>query len=342
MSYSFSFANNLIAVGNMCLLAVFALAASAKLRHTDRARAGLISFGVPAAWALPALAVLVLVEVLIVASLAYPPTRLVGAGIALGALTIFTLAITWQLLRGRRPSCACFGALSQGTISWKTVGRNLGLIALAGGLIALPTVSTMPLPRLVIPWPVLGSAVWIGVSITWLLLLTRQNGRLLGRIQQLEHTAQRVDTMMSPPPTPVGPLQVGDPVPPLGLSDAHGRPFDPRSLRGSPGLMLFLDATCGHCRPLLAYLRAHQPLHSTVVVISADAALRQELPASITLLVDPPLTSVALFGARGTPAAVLLDADGRLAQPVVHGTTAIRTLLDQLTPQEVRHEWASV
>jgi hypothetical protein len=77
-------------------------------------------------------------------------------------------------------------------------------------------------------------------------------------------------------------------------------------------------------------------------VISESVALRAELPADITLLVDPGWSTTTLFGLRGTPAAVMLDAEGVLSQGVVHGVSAVHAALDQVFSQEVHHELAPV
>jgi hypothetical protein len=339
MSLSPLFVNALAAAGNLVLLVVFALAAFAKLRDRVRAQEGLIGFGMPERLARPALAALVLAELLVAALLAFPPARALGALGALGALAVFTLALAAQLLRGRRPACACFGALSPAAISWKSVARNLLLMALAGALLALPrSIGARPQfdggAALA-----LATVTWVGISAAWLLLLTRQNGRLLARIERLERVAEGSSPAPAPP---AGPLPVGATVPALGLQDARGRPFDLRSLRGAPALLLFLDSGCSHCRPLLARLRETPPRDAAVLVISESAAVRHELPAEVAVLVDAGWSTPRLFGVRGTPAAAALDADGALARPVAHGAAAVRAALDEIIPQEATHELAPV
>jgi hypothetical protein len=338
MPLSSPFVNSLILLSTLCLLAVFALAAIAKLCDPARARDGLIGFGVPPRWARPSLVVLVSAEMLIAGLLAYPPTRLVGAWSALATLIVFSLAIAWHLARGRRPACACFGALTPAAISWKSVGRNLLLIGLAGGLIVFSEAAGVP-PFATIPVSALLVLAWIAISAIWLLLLTRQNGRLLLRIQHLE----QINDGKTAPIVSAGPLRVGSVVPPLGLRDARGRPFDLGVFRGRSVLLLFLDAGCNHCQPLLDRLHDQMPSNTTtLVVISGSESLRHALPPEITLLLDPGWSSMTLFGLQGTPAAVTLDEAGRVAHLATHGTSAVHTALDQITPQEVHREWAPV
>lgn len=327
----------LIWCGSIGLAAVFALAALAKLRDREQARQGLAAFGVPARWAPAALAALIVAELLLSALLLAPRTRQSGALGALLALTVFTLAILWQLQRGRRPVCACFGGISRAAIGGWSVGRNL-LLALAAALLAARPAGASPSAAFAVALPALVALSWAGLSAAWLLLLTRQNGRLLLRIEQLERRAEG-----SPAPAaPAAPLRVGDVLPPLGLSDARGRALEPPAGRGRPTLLLFLDGGCAHCRPLLARLREGPRLDAALAVISADPALQEQLPAAATLLLDPGWTTMARFSLRGTPAAAVVAADGTLARPAVHGGPAVAALLDQYRPQEARHEAAPV
>ena len=46
------------------------------------------------------------------------------AAVAVGLLVVFTAWIVVQLVRGRHPPCACFGALSAAPLSWWHVARN--------------------------------------------------------------------------------------------------------------------------------------------------------------------------------------------------------------------------
>jgi hypothetical protein len=167
--------------------------------------------------------------------------------------------------------------------------------------------------------------------------LTRQNGRLLIRIEELD--AQRKTQHVAPIQKP---LLIGDSVPPLGLFDARNRAFDLQMLRGKPTLLLFLDAYCSHCRPLLTRVRDYARANAAteLVVISEHASLREEMPPEVVVLVDPGWTTQTLFGVRGTPAAVSVDAEGALARTAVHGTTAVRAALDNAMSQEVHHATA--
>jgi hypothetical protein len=326
-------AQHLLWIGHAVLVAVFVLAGMAKLRDLNRTSEGLTNFGISERWGRMATLALIGAELLVALLLVLPQTHVAGALGALGLLAMFTAAIVWQLLRGRRPSCACFGALSQAAISWKSVARNGLLMVLAVAL--LPGIGAFGALRSLTTEAL--AFVWAAIATLWLFQLTRQNGRLLIRIEELD--AQRKTQHVAPIQKP---LLIGDSVPPLGLFDARNRAFDLQMLRGKPTLLLFLDAYCSHCRPLLTRVRDYARANAAteLVVISEHASLREEMPPEVVVLVDPGWTTQTLFGVRGTPAAVSVDAEGALARTAVHGTTAVRAALDNAMSQEVHHATA--
>jgi uncharacterized membrane protein YphA (DoxX/SURF4 family) len=67
------------------------------------------------------------VGALLIAQLARRPVAVV----ALVVLLIFTSLLIVRLKQGRRPPCACFGALTARPIGWGNVVRNAVFIALA-------------------------------------------------------------------------------------------------------------------------------------------------------------------------------------------------------------------
>lgn len=72
-----------------------------------------------------------LLELVLGALLVVDVGRPVTALLAAVLLTAFTAVIVRLLLDGRRPPCACFGALSRQPIGWGSVVRNAVLIGLA-------------------------------------------------------------------------------------------------------------------------------------------------------------------------------------------------------------------
>lgn len=65
-------------------------------------------------------------------------TRIVSGLLAV-CLVGFAAAISINLARGRRIDCGCFGTVTEKEISWRTVARDVVLLALALLVIAAPT-----------------------------------------------------------------------------------------------------------------------------------------------------------------------------------------------------------
>src|SRR5687767_6210075 len=119
-------------IARLVLGAVFALAGVAKLSDLKGSRRAIIDFGVPAAIAAPLGLLLPLAELSVAATLLAASTAWWGALGALALLSVFVVGITYNLARGRKPECHCFGQLHSAPAGWKTLARNGVLVAVAG------------------------------------------------------------------------------------------------------------------------------------------------------------------------------------------------------------------
>ncbi|MEZ5411464.1 MAG: MauE/DoxX family redox-associated membrane protein [Acidimicrobiales bacterium] len=62
-----------------------------------------------------------------------------GAAAALGLLAAFTVVLVRTVRSGRQVSCGCLGAFDRGRpVSWRTVARNLVLMAMAAAAVVVP------------------------------------------------------------------------------------------------------------------------------------------------------------------------------------------------------------
>ena len=114
----------------LVLAATIGVAGLAKLRNRAGTREALQDFGVPAGLAGPGAVLLPIVELLVAAALLLPATVAAGAVSAVLFLARFSLAVAVNLVRGRAPRCRCFGDLGSAPTSWRTVWRNVALMAL--------------------------------------------------------------------------------------------------------------------------------------------------------------------------------------------------------------------
>ena len=126
-------------------------------------------------------------------------------------------------------------------------------------------------------------------------------------------------------------VPVGAPVPELELPSLEGERLRLAALRGRDTLLLFWNPSCGYCRAmhddLLAWeAGANGPTPRLVVVSMGDEeATRAEGFASEVVL-DEDRVAGSEFGIHGTPMAVLLGADGRVASGVAMGAQAVMAL----------------
>jgi thiol-disulfide isomerase/thioredoxin len=140
---------------------------------------------------------------------------------------------------------------------------------------------------------------------------------------------QLVDDVLTAAPEETG-LPVGTDAPNLELPSLDGDPIELDSFKGHDTMLLFWNPSCGFCRAMhddmLAWESSPNGGPRLVVVSTGDAdATREERFRSLVLL-DPSYEAGNAFGAGGTPMAVLLDADGRIASPLAAGADAVFAL----------------
>ncbi|MEP7335215.1 MAG: MauE/DoxX family redox-associated membrane protein [Actinomycetota bacterium] len=127
-------------------------------------------------------------------------------------------------------------------------------------------------------------------------------------------------------------LPVGAELPSLRLSRLDGGEVELASVIERETALVFWNPGCGYCRSLhediLAWEASPPDGAPALVVVSAGEAVgvMAEGFASEVLL-DPEWTVSGALGADGTPMAVLVSADGRIASPVAGGGPAVLDLL---------------
>ncbi len=140
-----------------------------------------------------------------------------------------------------------------------------------------------------------------------------------------------VDTVAAPANSEGG-LAVGEPAPQLALPDLEGQLVEIAEFRGSEVALVFWNSRCGYCRSMHEQLlewEAERPAGATglVVIASGDAAATREEGFASRVLLDADTEGSAAFLAGGTPMAVRIDADGKIASPVVAGADAVLGLV---------------
>jgi peroxiredoxin len=339
-------------IARLLLALVFVVAGVAKLSDREGSRKAMVDFGVPASLASPLGILLPLSELAVAVALIPVATAWFGAMGALALLLLFIVGIGANLARGRKPDCRCFGQLHSTPVGWKTLARNSALAAVAGFVVwqgwkgnvgpsAVAWLGVLATTQLLI---LVGGVVILGVLAGqwWFLLhLLKQNGRLLVRIEALEG---RSDSGLVPPPhtngtqhaQPVAGLPVGSEAPSFNLDGLHGETLTLESVRssGKPVVLLFTDTNCGPCNALLPEIGHWQQEHAQKVSLAFVS--RGDVQKNKTKASEHGLRNVVLqknwevseaYEVGGTPSAVLIDPEGKIATPVAGGAEGIRGLL---------------
>jgi peroxiredoxin/uncharacterized membrane protein YphA (DoxX/SURF4 family) len=338
-------------IARMLLAAVFILAGVAKLSDFKGSRQAIIDFGMPALLASPLALLLPLAELAVAAALIPASTALLGAAGSLALLLLFILGIGANLARGRKPECHCFGQLHSSPAGWKTLARNGVLAGLAAFVVwpgwngnvgpsaiawlgALSTAQLLGLLGGVLVLSLLAGQWW------FLVHLLRQNGRLLVRLEVVEASVAAGGSVApSENGTPVHQaegLPVGSKAPEFVLSGLHSESITLEALRssGKPVMALFTDPGCGPCNAMLPEVGRWQEEHVQKLTLSLIS--RGEVEENKTKAQEHGLSNVLLqkdwevsesYQVRGTPSAVLISPDGKIASPVSGGEEGIRALL---------------
>ncbi len=132
-------------------------------------------------------------------------------------------------------------------------------------------------------------------------------------------------------PRPAAPA-IGQPAPDFSLPDLSGKPVKLSDFRGSVTLVLFWRPGCGFCQRMLPDLLAWEEkppegAPTLLVVSSESVADNQALGLRAPILLEQDGMRVgSQFGANGTPMAVLVDAEGKIASEVMAGAPAVLAL----------------
>jgi thiol-disulfide isomerase/thioredoxin len=343
--------NSALLLARLLLSLVFAIAGAAKLADREGSRQAIVDFGAPSALAAPLGVLLPLAELAVAATLLPASTAWWGALGALAFLSVFVVGISFNLDRGRSPECHCFGQLHSAPAGWKTLARNGVLAAVAGFVLWEGYNGSGPS---VVAWlGVLSTAQLLGLlggvlvlallagQWAFLVHLLRQNGRLLVRLEAVEASLAADGSVVAPsqngtPRNQAEGLPVGTAAPDFNLSGLHGESITLEALRSSdkPVMLLFTDPGCGPCNAMLPEVGRWQQEHVQKLILALLS--RGEVEENKTKASEHGLQNVLLqndwevsesYEVRGTPSAVLIAPDGKVATPVAGGEDGIRALL---------------
>ncbi len=328
------------------LVVVFSLAGLGKLADPIGSREAMTAFGVPAGLVKPAALFLPFLEIAVAIALLSAGGVRWGAVGALALLVLFIIAVGYNLALGRRPKCHCFGQIHSAPIGPGTLVRNIVLALVATFIIVeagrhaspsafalLGAITTSG--RLILAIDLLLLAL-ILIQAWFTLHLVRQNGRLITRLEAVEAPLgidgrALVDEHAG--------LYVGTKAPDFALRSLDGGAVMTLSaLCGHelPVLLIFGDPDCGPCAQLMPEIVNWQRNYSDKITIALLATGSEE--ANRAKNAEHGLRNILLEGdsnisesyqVNGTPAAMVVGKDGRVAGRLVLGPGRIRPLFER-------------
>jgi peroxiredoxin/uncharacterized membrane protein YphA (DoxX/SURF4 family) len=129
--------------------------------------------------------------------------------------------------------------------------------------------------------------------------------------------------------------KVGEPAPRFKLPDLIGKQMDLVDFRGNKTLVLFWNPECGFCQRMLSDLKAWEArppkgAPKLLVVSTGTVEANNVMGLRSPLVLDQGFSVGNTFGVTGTPMAVLVDAEGKIASEVAAGAPAVLALAGQV------------
>lgn len=298
----------------VALAAVFLTAGVGKMLDLDGSERAVRDFGVPGKAAKFVATSLPLAELAAAFALIFRPSARWGAVLALLLLGAFITGIVRALARGEEPECHCFGQIHSAPAGRLTLARNVVLAAFAGvvaGYGSGPAVDTWVGARSAAEL----AAVALGIAAVAAAIYALSLRSTVQRLNRDLDVARRAAFAGLPG------LPVGYDAPDFNLPDLDGERVTLGSLlaRGNPVLLVFMSPVCGPCASLMPRVLQWRETLSERLTISVitmgtaeDNAVFGEEGLDEVLL--QPGTEVSdMFGVTGTPSAVFISREGKIA-----------------------------
>jgi len=129
---------------------------------------------------------------------------------------------------------------------------------------------------------------------------------------------------------PTGP-KVGEPAPPVQFQNLGGETIDLKDFRGEKTLVLFWNPGCGFCQQMLEDLKTletdpSEAIPKILIISAGTIEANKAMGLSSPVVLDQEFAAGRAFGASGTPSAVLVDEQGKIASGVVVGASEVLKL----------------
>ncbi|MEI8209662.1 MAG: MauE/DoxX family redox-associated membrane protein [Methylococcales bacterium] len=309
------------------LTLLFLVTGSAKLFALASFRETLNNFGIPTILQIPVSYFLPVGELVLAITLQINALAQWSAVGMLLLLSMFSLAIFWQLSNGKNPQCNCFGQLRPTAISWLTLVRNGAFIA-ATSLVLWVNPSPLNLAM------ALDQARLLTIA---LLILTSQTGLIVFLLLQQHKLNQRINALESRPFASVKGLPAGSQAPNFNALNLQGETIAFWSLLEAKKMivLVFFDANCQPCLTVVDSVRKWQEAYAknlNFVLLGRGINTQSNLEnyTGLTVLRQNDREISNQFQVSSIPSAVSIDDLGVIRSHLVIGAEAIEKLINSV------------
>lgn len=176
------------------------------------------------------------------------------------------------------------------------------------------------------------SAVLINPDGTIASRLVTGDSAIRELIESIKSTTGTDGMLYAPTPEIPNAKQIGVEISAFSANDISGRNISSAELKGKRTLVTYWSLDCGWCGKMLDDLREWDKTRGLdepdlLLVSSGEAEKHRELGLRGTILLDNELALSKNLGMTGTPSAILVNEDGRIASEVAVGAQQIWALL---------------
>lgn len=131
-------------------------------------------------------------------------------------------------------------------------------------------------------------------------------------------------------------LRIGELPPKLVFLDLNGKSVNLFDFKDKQALLLFWNPTCGFCTRMLDDLKdweakSHDDFPQLLVVSTGSVEQNRLMGLYSTILLDQNFEAGQIFGASGTPSAILLTAEGKIASELAVGASEVLRLFNMVS-----------
>jgi peroxiredoxin len=174
--------------------------------------------------------------------------------------------------------------------------------------------------------------VLVAVLTGLLIVLVQNHGRVLLAKAELERRLHALGGEPGPEDLPQG-LPIGSDAPSFELPDLEGRVHRLDEYRGEPFVLAFFNPGCGYCQQLSPRLGELAEGSRRLVLVSQgekedNLRLQEAHRWRCDVVHEDDWAVVQAYQTYGTPSGYLIDAEGRIASPLVLGADGLLELCD--------------